>query len=571
MYIETVPNRNSPPAILLRESWRDGPTTRKRTLANLSRLPPAAIDAVRRILRGESLVAADEHLAIERSWPHGHVAAVVGTMRRLELPALLASRSSPERDRALAMIAARLLAPASKLATARGLDAETASSSLGQEFGLEAVDADALYVALDWFGARQARIEATLAKRHLAEGRLLLYDVTSTYFEGHASALGRLGHNRDETGWQPQIVIGLVCTAEGCPVAVEVFPGNTSDPLTLGSALTKVRERFGLTQVVLVGDRGLITEARIREELEGVGGLAWITALRAPAIRRLVAERALQLSIFDQRDLGEITSEAYAGERLIVCRNPVLAAERARKRTELLAVTERKLAAITAATTRARGPLRGKDRIGVRVGRVLARSKMGKHFTVTITETAFTYTRKAEHIAAEAALDGIYVIRTNVPAAALDAPGVVTAYKQLSHVERAFRTLKSPELEVRPIYHRKDDRIRAHVLLCMLAYYVSWHMQRALAPLLFRDTDPAGAHAARGSIVAPAKRSPTAAHKVARRTTDDGLPLHSFRTLLRDLATLTRNQVRLGEARFQQLSTPTSLQARAFELLNVRP
>jgi hypothetical protein len=571
MYIEAVPNRGSPPAILLRESRRDGTTTRKRTLANLSHLPPEAIDALRRILRGETLVAAGEHLAIERSWPHGHVAAVVGTMRRLELPALLASRASPERELALAMIAARVLAPASKLATARGLDAETTGSSLGQEFGLGAVDAEALYAALDWLGARQARLEARLAKRHLAEGMLLLYDVTSTYFEGHTSALGRLGHNRDETGWQPQIVIGLLCTGEGCPVAVEVFPGNTSDPLTLGSAVTKVRERFGLKRVVLVGDRGLITQARIREELEGVPGLAWITALRAPAIRGLVEDGALQLSLFDQRDLGEITSEAYPGERLIVCRNPLLAEERARKRRELLAVTERKLAAIAAATGRERRPLRGKDRIGVRVGRVLARSKMGKHFTFTITDTAFTYARNAETIAAEAALDGIYVIRTSVPAAQLDAPGVVSAYKQLSHVERAFRTLKSPELEVRPIYHRKDDRIRAHVLLCMMAYYVSWHMQRALAPLLFRDADPAGAKAARGSIVAPAKRSPAAARKIAQRATDDGFPLHSFRTLLRDLATLTRNQVRLGEARFEQLSTPTPLQARALELLGVRP
>ena len=571
MYIETVPNRSSPPAILLRESWRDGPSTRKRTLANLSRLPPEAIDALRRILRGEALVAAHEQLEIERSWPHGHVAAVVGTLRRLELPALLAAKPSPTRDLVLAMIAARVLAPASKLATARGLDPETANSSLGQEFGLEAVDAEALYAALDWLGQRQDRLEAKLATRHLREGMLLLYDVTSTYFEGHASALGQLGHNRDATGWQPQIVIGLLCTAEGCPVAVEVFPGNTSDPLTLGAALTTVRERFGLTRVVLVGDRGLITAARIREDLQAGDGLAWITALRAPAIGRLVQDGALQPSLFDQRDLGEITSDAYPDERLIVCRNPLLAEERARKRQALLAVTEGKLAAIAAATQRARRPLRGKEHIGVRVGRVLARSPMGKHFTVTITETGLTYARKAEHIAAEAALDGFYVIRTNVPKESLDAPGVVAAYKQLAHVERAFRTLKSPELEIRPIYHRKDERVRAHVLLCMLAYYVSWHMQRALAPLLFRDSDPAGAHVARGSIVAPAKRSPAAARKVARRATEEGLPLHSFRTLLRDLATLTRNQVRLGAARFQQLSKPTPLQARAFELLNVRP
>lgn len=571
MYIETVPNRNSPPAILLRESFRDGARTRKRTLGNLSHLPADAIDAVRRILRGETLVPVAEHLAIERSWPHGHVAAVLGTMRRLELPAILGSRSSPERDLVQAMIAARVLAPASKLATARGLDAETASSSLGQEFGLESVNADALYAALDWLGERQPRIEAKLATRHLRDGMLLLYDVTSTYFEGHASELGQLGHNRDQTGWQPQIVLGLLCTDAGCPVAVEVFPGNTSDPRTLASALTKVRERFGLKQVVMVGDRGLITAARIREELREVDGLAWITALRAPAIRGLVQAGALQLSIFDERDLGEITAPAYPGERLIVCRNPLLAEERARKRTELMAVTERQLAAITVATERRRQRLVGKDRIGVRVGRVLARSKMGKHFTVTITDTGFTYARKTASVAAEAALDGIYVIRTSVPATALDTPSVVMAYKQLSHVERAFRTLKSPELEVRPIYHRKEERIRSHVFLCMLAYYVSWHMQRTLAPLLFKDSDLAAARAARASVVAPAKRSPSAVRKIAHGVTDDGVSLHSFRTLLRDLATLTRNQIRLGEARFHQLSTPTPLQARAFELLGVQP
>lgn len=573
MYIDIVPNRSSPPAVLLREAWREGAKIRKRTVANLSALPAAQVEALRRILRGETLVAADEHLAIERSWPHGHVAAVLGTLRRVGLEAMVGSRPSPERTLVVAMIVARIVAPASKLATARGLDAETTGNTLGQELGLTDVDAEALYAALDWLEARQARIEAKLAQPQLADGALLLYDVTSSYFEGHTSPLAKLGHNRDGTGWQPQIVIGLLCTAEGCPVAVEVFPGNTSDPATLRAAVTKARARFGLTRVVLVGDRGLITDARITHDLRGADdatGLEWITALRAPAIRALVETDALQLSLFDAQDLGELTAAAYPGERLIACRNPLLATERARKRLELLAATERDLARVTTATQRARRPLTGQDRIGVRVGRVLGRFKMAKHFTYTITDTGFTYARDDARIAAEAALDGIYVIRTNVSPDVLGAQDVVAAYKSLSHVERAFRTLKSADLEVRPIYHRKDARIRAHVLVCMLAYYVVWHMRRALAPLLFADADPVAAAARRTSIVAPAERSEAAEQKIARRTTDDGTPLHSFRTLLRDLATLTRNRVRLGEARFQQLTSPTPLQQRVFQLLDVR-
>ncbi len=576
MYIESVPNRSSPPAILLRESYRDGTKTRKRTLANLSDLPPAAIEAVRAILRGEMVVRAEEHLAIDRSWPHGHVAAVLGMLRKLGLETMLGSRPSPERTLVVAMIVARIIAPGSKLATARGLDAETTGNTLGQELGLTDVDADALYAALDWLEARQPHIERKLAKEHLSDGTLLLYDVTSSYFEGHTSALGKLGHNRDGTGWQPQIVIGLLCTAEGCPVAVEVFPGNTSDPGTLRAAVTKARERFGLTRVVFVGDRGLITDARIKHDLKSVEspnettfGLEWITALRAPAIRALVEDGDLQLSLFDERDLGEISSAAYPGERLIACRNPLLAVERSRKRGEFLAATERELALITAATQRVRAPLRGKDHIGMRVGRVLGRFKMAKHFIFTITDNGFTYARDDERIAAEAALDGIYVIRTNVPAATLGANDVVAAYKQLSHVERAFRTMKSRDLEVRPIYHRKDARIRAHVFVCMLAYYVVWHMQRVLAPMLFKDDDPAGATAERPSIVAPAVRSAAAKRKLARGVTSDGMPLHSLRTLLADLATLTRNSVCLGEARFQQLTRPTPLQQRVFQLLDV--
>ena len=571
MFIDVVPNRASPPAVLLREAWREGTRIRKRTLANLSALSTQQIDAMRRILRGESLVSVDETLEIERSWPHGHVAAVLGTVRRIGLERVLASQRSPARDRVVGMIVARILSPDSKLATARGLDAATASSTLAQELALEEVTADELYAALDWLEARHARIETTLARTHLADGALLLYDVTSSYFEGRTSSLGALGHNRDQTGWQPQIVIGLLCAQDGCPIAVEVFPGNTSDPKTLDSAVTKARERFGVSRVVFVGDRGLLTEARIDHALRGVDGLGWISALRAPAIRQLVASGDLQMSLFDAHDLGEITSADYPGERLIACRNPLLATERARKRQELLAATELELEKIRAATTRTRQPLRGCDRIGVRLGRVLGRFKMGKHFRCTMTETAFIYTRDDANIAQEAALDGIYVIRTSVPATELNESAVVASYKQLSQVERAFRTLKSVDLEVRPIFHRKDERIRAHVLLCMLAYYVVWHMQRSLAPLLFTDDDPHAGMARRASIVAPSQRSEAADRKAARKQNSDGLPVHSFRTLLNDLATLGKNRIRFGEARFDRFTTPTPLQQRAFDLLGVKP
>ncbi len=571
MFIDVVPNRASPPAVLLREAWREGTRIRKRTLANLSALSAQQIEAMRRILRGETLVSVDETFVIERSWPHGHVAAVLGTLRRIGLDRVLASQRSPERDRVIGMIVARILAPDSKLATARGLGAATSSGTLAQELSLEDVTADALYAALDWLEARHARIEATLARTHLADGALLLYDVTSSYFEGRTSALGALGHNRDQTGWQPQIVIGLLCAQDGCPIAVEVFPGNTSDPNTLDSAVTKARERFGVQRVVFVGDRGLLTEARIDQALRGVDGLGWISALRAPAIRELVESGDLQLSLFDARDLGEITSAEYPGERLIACRNPLLATERARKRQELLAATERELEKIRAATQRPRSPLRGGDRIGVRLGRVLGRFKMAKHFRCTIAETAFTYTRDDANIAQEAALDGIYVIRTSVPATDLNESAVVASYKQLSQVERAFRTLKSVDLEVRPIFHRKDDRIRAHVLLCMLAYYVVWHMQRSLAPLLFVDEDPQAGKDRRASVVAPSERSEAADRKAARKHNSDGVPVHSFRTLLKDLATLVKNRIRFGESRFDRFTTPTPLQQRAFDLLGVQP
>ncbi|HUF49380.1 MAG TPA: IS1634 family transposase [Longimicrobiales bacterium] len=569
MFIDIVPNRSSPPAVLLREAWREGKRIRKRTLANLSALTPEQIEGMRRILRGETLVPAGEAFVIERSLPHGHVVAALGTLRHLELERVLASRPSRERSMCVAMIVARLLDPASKLATARGLG-ETAFTTLGEEAGVGGADADALYEALDWLLARQDRIERKLAQRHLHDGALVLYDVTSTYFEGRSCPLARRGYSRDGKKDKLQIVVGLVCNAEGCPVAVEVFPGNTADPATLTSAVEKVRARFGLERVVLVADRGLITSARIREELLPAS-LDWITALRAPQIKTLVESGSLQLSIFDEQDLCEITSEDFPGERLIACRNPLLAAERARKREDLLAATELELEKVAQAAARERMPLRGAHAIGIRVGRVLGRFKVGKHFRYQISDHAFTFERDLEAIRAEAALDGLYVIRTSVSRNALPAAGTVEAYKNLAQVERAFRSHKTVDLHVRPIYHRREDRVRAHVLLCMLAYYVEWHMRRQLAPILFDDDDRATARALRSSIVAPAQRSPSALRKVRSKHTAEGEPVHSFRTLLKDLSTLTRNRVRVGSVTFDQMSAPTTLQRRAFDLLQARP
>ena len=572
MYIDTVPNRGSPPAILLRESSREAGKIRKRTLANLSSWPPAQIEALRRVLRGETLVPAEEVFETVRSRPHGHVAAVLGTLRQLGLESLLGAKRTRERDLCVAMLVARILEPRSKLATARALGAETLHSSLGEVLEVENADEDQLYAAMDWLLKRQPRIEQQLAARHLHEGTLTLYDVTSTYFEGRHCPLARRGHSRDGKPDKLQIVLGLLTNGEGCPVAVEVFDGNTADPRTLGSQVEKVRERFGLQSVVWVGDRGLITDARIREEFRTRPGLGWITALRAPAIRKLVAGGALQLGLFDERDLAEITGPQYPGERLIVCRNPLLAAERARKRDELLAATGRELEKVAAATRRAQRPLRGKEKIGLRVGRVLGRFKMAKHFRLQIEDTGLGYERDAERIAGEAALDGIYVIRTNVPREKLGPEGAVRSYKQLAVIERAFRSLKSVDLKLRPIYHRKADRVRAHVFLCMLSYYVEWHMRKLLAPILFDDHDKEGGERLRESIVAPAQRSPQAEAKArTKRTLDEG-PVQSFQSLLADLATIVKNKHRPKNAaalEFEVITTPTPHQQRAFDLLGV--
>jgi len=575
MYVERVPNRNSPPAILLRESYRAGDKIKKRTLANLSDWPAAKIDALRRVLRDEAVAPSNAAaLIMQRSLPHGHVAAALGTMRKLGIDRLLSQGGrQPERAVALctAMIVARLLDPASKLATGRLLDAETATSSLGEVLALEAVDEQELYGALDWLVEQQPRLEQGLARRHLKNGMLVLYDVSSTYFEGRTCELARFGYNRDGKKGKLQIVFGLLCSAQGCPVAIEVFEGNVGDPRTLPSQIAKLKDRFGLTRVVLVGDRGMITEARLEQVIKPAG-LDFITALRAPAIRQLVASGALQLSLFDDRDLAEISSPDYPGERLVVCRNPLLADERARKRRDLLDATEKKLRDIQNRVRRDRNPLRGADAIGIAVGKHIDRHKMAKHFDVTITDNDLVFARKTASISAEEALDGIYVVRTCVEAEALDSDATVAAYKSLAHAERAFRSIKSVDLEIRPIHHRRADRVRAHVLLCMLAYHLEWHMRQALKPILFDDHDKPAAEAARRSIVAKASRSKAAMRKVATKRTEDGLPVHSFRSLLADLATFTRNTMAMvgsPDATFQLYPEMTPVQQRACQLLGV--
>jgi transposase len=568
MYVETVPNRNSPPAILLRESFREDGQVRKRTLANISDWPAEQIESLRRVLKGETFPDEDGGLDIIRSLPHGHVAAVVGTMRKLGLPQLVDAKRSRDRELSLALVAARILDPQSKLATARELDSETATTSLLETLQLESATADDLYEAMDWLFARQSHIEDQLAKRHLSGGTLVLYDVSSTYFEGRCCPLARLGHSRDERSGNLQIVFGLLANAEGCPVAVEVFEGNTGDPKTVAAQVAKLKKRFKLERIILVGDRGMLTNARIREDLEPEG-IDWITALRAPQIQALVTAGALQLSLFDERDLAEISHPDYPGERLIACRNPLLAADRARKREELLAATEKELAKIQAQTQRPRKPLRGKDAIGLAVGKVIGHYKVGKHFDMVIEDAGFRFQRKQVQIDAEAALDGIYVIRTSVKTEIASAEETVFHYKSLSTVERAFRSIKSVDLKVRPIHHHLANRVRAHVFLCMLAYYVEWHIRRALAPILFDDHDRATAQAERTSIVAPAKRSAKALQKAHSKQTESGQTVHSFQTLMADLGTIAKNTVVMNNNTTQILTTPTALQQRAFDLLEV--
>jgi hypothetical protein len=570
MYVAVIPNRSSRPAILLRESYRDGIKVKNRTLANLSDLPPEQIETLRAAFRGDKLVPAGEGMEIVRALPHGHVAAALGMARQIGLEELLPDGPERQRKLALALIVERLIDPAAKLATARALDETTALDSLGLTLGLGEVKAKEVYAALDWLGMSQASIEDGLARRHLHDGTLVLYDVSSSYVEGRCCELAQFGHPRDRRSDRMQIVYGLLCSADGCPVTIEVFEGNTGDPSTVGNQITKLKERFGLKRVVMVGDRGMITDARIEEDLKPAG-LDWITALRAPSIQKLAAEDGpLQLSLFDARDLAEIESPDFPGERLIVCKNHALAEERRRKRNELLDATEKDLKDIEKRIVRKRKPLRGADEIGLAVGKLIGRRKVGKHFNITITDDSLSFTRDHAAIAKEAALDGFYVLRTNVPAEAINTADTVRAYKSLARVERAFRCLKTTDLEIRPIFHWLSPRVRAHVFLCMLAYYVEWHLRQALAPMLFDDHDRAAGEALRSSPVAKAEPSPAATRKARKKQTDDGQPVHSFRTLLADLATLTRNTVKCGKAKFALLATPTGIQQRALDLLGVK-
>ena len=572
MYIESVPNRNSPPAILLRESYREDGKVRKPALCNLSDWPKAHIEGLRGVLKGGTVIPADrEAFTITRSLPHGHVAAALGTAHKIGLDRILGPDGNRCRDLLLAMIVGRILDPASKLAVARALSPATATSSLGTVLGLGEVDEDELYAALDWLLERQPAIETALARQHLKNGTLVLYDVSSSYMEGRCCPLAKRGYSRDGRQGTLQIVYGLLCAPDGCPVAIEVFEGNTGDPMTLATQVEKLKLRFGLDHVALVGDRGMITQARLTADVKAAG-LDWITALRAPAIQELVKGGALQLSLFDQRDMASITSPDFPDERLIVCRNPDLAAQRTRKRQELLAATERDLTRIQAAVARKRKPLRGAAQIALAVGAVIEQHKMRKHFDLAITDTSFGFARKTAEIAAEAATDGIYIVRTSLPAAVLDDAATVRSYKSLAQVERAFRCIKTVDLHVRPIYHWLAGRVRAHVFLCMLAYYLEWHMRRKLAPMLFDDTDKQAAEAARSSVVAPAQRSEAAIRKQTTGVTPDGLPVHSFRTLLADLATLTRNTVVTAIASalpLTVLAKPTPVQRRAYELLEL--
>ena len=576
MYIESIPNRNSPPAVLLRESFREEGKIRKRTLANLSCLPSDVIEGLKVLLRGGvALPSAESVFSVERSLPHGHVAAVLGSARGCGATLWFDAAPAELQPVLMAMLVARVISPASKLATHRMLHEDTANTSLGRVLGVQQCTPEMLYRALDWLHEAQPAIERRLAREHLRGSTLVLYDLSSTWLTGRCCELAARGHSRDGKRDDPQIVFGLICSAQGCPIAVEVFAGNTADPATVAAQVSKLRDRFGIEHAVWVGDRGMLTSARIEQVLKPQG-MDWISSLRAPQIAQLAAEHGpFQASLFDERNVLEITSEAlFPGERLVVCRNPLLAQERARKRSDLLAATERDLTKIAAATQRAHRPLRGEQKICLRAGRVIDRFHMAKHFELSISASSFTWKRLEHSIAQEAALDGLYAIRTSVSAQHLDAPAAVAAYKSLSHVERAFRSMKTVDLNVRPVFHYSAQRVRAHVFLCMLAYYVEWQMRQRLKPILFDDEYLEQASATRASPVLKAVRSDHAKTKDATKLAEDGLPLHSFRTLLQDLGTLALNVVHATintEAKFTTTTRPTPVQTKAFNLLGISP
>lgn len=569
MYIETVPNRNSPPAILLREGWREGKKTRKRTLANLSSWPMHKIETLRKLLRDEVLVSPSDLFTTEHTVPHGHVEAVLGTIHKIGLDIAISSKRCRERDLVLAMIAERLLYPCSKLATSRMWHTTT----LAEELSVEDADEDDLYEAMDWLLARQNQIEKKLAARHLSDGAVILYDVSSSYYEGRKCPLAQYGHNRDGKKDRPIIVYGVMTDSEGRPVSVSVYPGNTGDPKTVADQTEKLRQEFGLSRIVIVGDRGMLTQTQI-VELKEQPSLGWISALRSSSIRKLVGEGALQLSLFDKKNLAELTSPDYPGERLIACYNPLLADERSRKRQELLAATEvdlQKLARQVARRTR--NPMKASE-IGLKTGKVLGRYKMGKHFKLTIEDGLFKWARQQQAIDQESSLDGIYVIRTSESKKQLSAEDTVRTYKSLSQVEQAFRSMKGIDLLIRPIHHRTEDRVPAHIFLCMLAYYVKWHMRRALAPILFDDEELPDNRRLRDPVL-PAESSDTAKAKKWMHRTEDGFEVHSFKTLMATLAIRSRNTYKMKSdpsgPTFKQVSDLTPIQARAFELLGLLP
>jgi len=569
MYIETVPNRNSRPAILLREGWREDKKTVKRTLANLSDWPQPKIEALRRVLRDEALVSPEDLLTTRQTLPHGHVEAILAMIHQLDLEAVISSQRCRERDLVVAMIVQRLIDPCSKLATTRAWHTTT----LAEDRGVADANEDELYAAMDWLGKRQERIEKKLAARHLTEGGLVLYDVTSSSYEGRTCPLAHLGHNRDGDKHLPIIVYGVMTDGEGRPVAVEVYAGNTGDPTTVGDQVEKLRQRFGLQRVVLVGDRGMLTQPQI-DKLQKHPGCGWITALTSGAIRELVAKGALQLSLLDQKNLAEITSPDYPGERLMVCHNPLLEEERARKRQALIEATEKSLTKIAKEVARRKNKPLTAAESGLKVGKVLGRYKVGKHFDCQIGAGSFTCSRRQEGIDQETQLDGIYVLRTSEPVERLSAEDTVRSYKSLAEVERAFRCLKGIDLLVRPIRHRTEERVPAHIFLCLLAYYVEWHLRRAWAPLLFEDEDRREERKRRDPIL-PAEPSASAEAKKRSRQTVDGLPVHSFRTLLAELASRARvtDEIQAAEATLtcKQLPEPTALQARAYELIRTFP
>lgn len=568
MYIDKVPNRNSPPAILLRESYREGGKVRKRTVANLTQWPPQVVEAIRLALKGKDLVPMEDAFSIQRSLPHGHVELLLSMARKLGLDRLIASRPCRQRDLVLAMILERLLRPASKLATTRHWH----STTLAQELGVADADEDELYEALDWLLERQERIEGKLARLHLEEGGLARYDVSSSYYEGRACPLARYGHNRDGKKDKPIIVYGVLTDSRGCPVALQVYPGNTGDPTTVPDQVEKLRDRFGLDRVTLIGDRGMLTQRQI-ETLKQHPGLGWISALRSGGIRKLMEQGAIQKSMFDRSGLAEIASPDYPGERLIVCFNPLLADERARKREDLLQATEKELEKIeTAVRRRTKTPL-SKEEIGLRIGRVVGRFKVSKHFSLHIEEGAFRWERNEEAIVSEVALDGFSVIRTSEGGDRLSAEDTVRAYKGLSHVEQAFRCLKT-DLKARPIYHRTEEHVKAHLFLCLLAYYLEWHLRKALAPLLFEDEELENDRQTRDPV-APARASESAKKQKSERKTPEGFPIHDFRTLLAEMGTLCKNWCRFDvhpDAPLIARNTePTPHQARTMNLVDAYP